>query len=232
MLRDEGLAELLPACNTVILDEAHQLPETATLFFGEQVSAGAAGGARARRRSGRPHRRPRSARPARRRRRPRPGDPRSCASRSATAPASSPQSAALRRDGFPAALARACRRRSTALPTELGLFAERSEDLAAVARRAAELQAGLRRWCAGLGAGRPAPRRRRHRERRSPRRTGRRLDPLGRRDAAGLPAARVAAVGRGHLLAAGRGLRPRLDLHLGDAGGRRRLLALPARAGA
>ncbi|GIK84688.1 MAG: ATP-dependent DNA helicase-like protein [Betaproteobacteria bacterium] len=40
MLRDEGLAELLPSCNTVILDEAHQLPDTATLFFGEQVAAG------------------------------------------------------------------------------------------------------------------------------------------------------------------------------------------------
>ncbi|MEO8847838.1 MAG: ATP-dependent DNA helicase [Casimicrobiaceae bacterium] len=40
MLRDEGLSELLPACNTVILDEAHQLPDTATLFFGEQTSAG------------------------------------------------------------------------------------------------------------------------------------------------------------------------------------------------
>ena len=40
MLRDEGLAELLPACNTVILDEAHQLPDTATLFFGEQTGAG------------------------------------------------------------------------------------------------------------------------------------------------------------------------------------------------
>jgi len=38
-LRDEGLAELLPACNTVILDEAHQLPDTATLFFGEQTSS-------------------------------------------------------------------------------------------------------------------------------------------------------------------------------------------------
>jgi ATP-dependent DNA helicase DinG len=40
MLRDEGLAELLPACNTVILDEAHQLADTATLFFGEQTTAG------------------------------------------------------------------------------------------------------------------------------------------------------------------------------------------------
>jgi ATP-dependent DNA helicase DinG len=38
VLRDEGVAELLPACNTVILDEAHQLPETASLFFGETVS--------------------------------------------------------------------------------------------------------------------------------------------------------------------------------------------------
>jgi len=38
MLRDEGLSELLPACNAVILDEAHQLPETATLFFGESLS--------------------------------------------------------------------------------------------------------------------------------------------------------------------------------------------------
>ncbi len=40
MLRDEGLAELLPACNTIILDEAHQLPDTATMFFGEQLTAG------------------------------------------------------------------------------------------------------------------------------------------------------------------------------------------------
>ncbi|WP_417066661.1 ATP-dependent DNA helicase [Niveibacterium terrae] len=40
MLRDEGLAELLPTCNTVIFDEAHQLPETASLFFGESVSTG------------------------------------------------------------------------------------------------------------------------------------------------------------------------------------------------
>jgi ATP-dependent DNA helicase DinG len=38
-LRDEGVSELLPACNTVIFDEAHQLPETARLFFGESVSS-------------------------------------------------------------------------------------------------------------------------------------------------------------------------------------------------
>ncbi len=37
-LKDTGVAELLPSANTIIFDEAHQLPETATLFFGESVS--------------------------------------------------------------------------------------------------------------------------------------------------------------------------------------------------
>lgn len=37
-LKETGVAELLPSANTVIFDEAHQLPETATLFFGETVS--------------------------------------------------------------------------------------------------------------------------------------------------------------------------------------------------
>ncbi|MCX7175261.1 MAG: ATP-dependent DNA helicase [Proteobacteria bacterium] len=40
MLRDDGLGELLPACNTVIFDEAHQLPEIAGLFFGESLGTG------------------------------------------------------------------------------------------------------------------------------------------------------------------------------------------------
>ncbi len=40
VLRDEGVAELLPACNTVIFDEAHQLPDTARLFFSETLSSG------------------------------------------------------------------------------------------------------------------------------------------------------------------------------------------------
>ena len=39
VLRDEGVAELLPACNTIVFDEAHQLPETARLFFGETASS-------------------------------------------------------------------------------------------------------------------------------------------------------------------------------------------------
>ena len=37
-LKDDGLGELLPACNTVIIDEAHRAPEVATAFFGESVS--------------------------------------------------------------------------------------------------------------------------------------------------------------------------------------------------
>ncbi|ONN67406.1 helicase [Herbaspirillum sp. VT-16-41] len=37
-LKDSGIAELLPSANTVIFDEAHQLPDTATLFFGETIS--------------------------------------------------------------------------------------------------------------------------------------------------------------------------------------------------
>lgn len=39
-LKDEGVAELLPACNTIILDEAHQLADTAAQFFGETFSTG------------------------------------------------------------------------------------------------------------------------------------------------------------------------------------------------
>ena len=37
-LKDTGVAELLPSANTIIFDEAHQLPETATLFFGDTTS--------------------------------------------------------------------------------------------------------------------------------------------------------------------------------------------------
>ncbi|HEX4858200.1 MAG TPA: ATP-dependent DNA helicase [Usitatibacteraceae bacterium] len=40
VLKDEGAQDLLPACNTVVFDEAHQLPEVATLFLGQSVSTG------------------------------------------------------------------------------------------------------------------------------------------------------------------------------------------------
>ncbi|GGP17517.1 ATP-dependent DNA helicase [Silvimonas iriomotensis] len=39
-LRDEGAGELLPACNTVVFDEAHQLPDVASLFFGDTLTSG------------------------------------------------------------------------------------------------------------------------------------------------------------------------------------------------
>lgn len=38
MLREEGVPELLPNAQTIVFDEAHQLPDTATLFFGETVT--------------------------------------------------------------------------------------------------------------------------------------------------------------------------------------------------
>jgi len=38
-LREEGVTDLLPAADTVIFDEAHQLPDTATRFLGESVSS-------------------------------------------------------------------------------------------------------------------------------------------------------------------------------------------------
>jgi len=37
-LKEGGMAELLPSANTIVFDEAHQLPEVATLFFGTSVS--------------------------------------------------------------------------------------------------------------------------------------------------------------------------------------------------
>ncbi len=37
-LKDNGVAELLPSANTIIFDEAHQLPEVASLFFGDTIS--------------------------------------------------------------------------------------------------------------------------------------------------------------------------------------------------
>lgn len=40
LLKDEGAGEILPACNTVIFDEAHQLPDVATMFFGETITSG------------------------------------------------------------------------------------------------------------------------------------------------------------------------------------------------
>ncbi|KAG1446164.1 hypothetical protein G6F57_017393 [Rhizopus arrhizus] len=38
VLREEGVTDLLPEADTVIFDEAHQLPDTATRFLGSSVS--------------------------------------------------------------------------------------------------------------------------------------------------------------------------------------------------
>jgi ATP-dependent DNA helicase DinG len=42
-LKDEGFGELLPGAEAVILDEAHQVPETAAQFFGRSLSSRQAG---------------------------------------------------------------------------------------------------------------------------------------------------------------------------------------------
>ena len=39
-LREHGFAELLPLADTLIIDEAHQIPDVATLFFGTKVTSG------------------------------------------------------------------------------------------------------------------------------------------------------------------------------------------------
>jgi len=148
MLRDEGLAELLPACNTVVLDEAHQLPDTATLFFGEQLTAGQlaelARDAEVAARTG--------ARevadlpdaasgvgPAIRKLRLALGE----------VPGKLAQRVAADKDGFTEALDELTAALDR-LATELGLFAERSEDIAHCAQRATEAAARLARWRQGM----------------------------------------------------------------------------------
>jgi ATP-dependent DNA helicase DinG len=39
MLREEGFGELLPGVDAIIVDEAHQLPEVASVFFGTSISS-------------------------------------------------------------------------------------------------------------------------------------------------------------------------------------------------
>ncbi|MFO1412967.1 MAG: ATP-dependent DNA helicase [Burkholderiales bacterium] len=150
MLRDEGVSELLPNCNTIVLDEAHQLPDTATLFFGQQVGAGQLSElARDAEVAARTTARdvpdlPDAASellPAIRKLRMAAGE----------APGKFTRDVALGRrdfadalDGLAAALDR--------LATELGHFAERSEDLASVAARADEAARLVAHWRDGSDA--------------------------------------------------------------------------------
>ncbi len=150
VLRDEGVSELLPNCNTVILDEAHQLPDTATLFFGEQLGAGQlADLARDAEVAARTTARdvadlPDAAAdlgPAIRKLRLAAGD----------IPGKFARDVAIEREGFREAidgLAAALDR----IATELGHFAERGEDLALVARRAFEAARQVARWRDGRDA--------------------------------------------------------------------------------
>jgi ATP-dependent DNA helicase DinG len=148
MLRDEGLAELLPACNTVILDEAHQLPDTATLFFGEQTTAGQltelARDAEAM---------------ARTELRDVPGLPDAGAAvvplirklrlGCGEATGKFAQAQFARREGFVEALDALAAGLDT-LAAEMRLFAERSEDVGVLARRAEAAAEGIARWKRGL----------------------------------------------------------------------------------
>ncbi|HEX7272188.1 MAG TPA: ATP-dependent DNA helicase [Casimicrobiaceae bacterium] len=144
VLRDEGLSELLPACNTVILDEAHQLPDTATLFFGEELTAGQLA---------------ELARDAEIEalRAARDYAPLPAAAQALTqalrllrlaagdAPAKLPRVEALRNDAFVEALAE-LGRSLDGLSAELARQAERSDELAQCAQRSSELGARLARW--------------------------------------------------------------------------------------
>ena len=39
-LKEQGFAELLPLVDTLIIDEAHQIPDIATRFFGVELTNG------------------------------------------------------------------------------------------------------------------------------------------------------------------------------------------------
>ncbi|TMH62183.1 MAG: ATP-dependent DNA helicase [Betaproteobacteria bacterium] len=144
VLKDEGLADLLPRCNTVILDEAHQLPDTATLFFGEEVTAGQLGElARDAEVEGL-----RSARDYA----PLPDAAQALAQvlrrvklATGNTPGKQPQAEALRRPDLVAALD-ALASALDALSAELGRQAERSDELAHCAQRATEAAGRLSRW--------------------------------------------------------------------------------------
>jgi len=155
MLRDEGLAELLPACNTIVLDEAHQLPDTATLFFGEEVTAGqlaelardaeVAARTTAREVADLPDAAA-AIPPAIRRLRLALGD----------TPAKIAHAAAFERDGFTPALGELAAALDR-VATEFSLFAERSEDLAQCAARAVSAAGALARWRRTDGGSEDAP---------------------------------------------------------------------------
>jgi len=143
VLRDGGVAELLPACNTLVFDEAHQLPETARNFFGESISTAqvvelardirlelrAAGGAS-----------PEVERLAQRLER----SARDLRLALGAEPSRLAWAQALRRDRFGASL-EGLGKVLDALSSPLAAQAQRSEGLASCTRRAGEMRATLAR---------------------------------------------------------------------------------------
>ena len=152
VLRDEAAAELLPASHAVILDEAHQLPETASLFFGESVStaqllelardARAAALAHARDFTPLPEATQMLEKAAR-----------DLRLECGEVPGRVPARAIEQQPGFGAAVEAACRALAT-LAERLGHQAERAPELAHCRERAETLRARLERWRHGnAGAG-------------------------------------------------------------------------------
>ena len=149
VLRDEGVAELLPACNTVIFDEAHQLPETARCSSARALSSAQlvelardvrAGAARGRRRFAR-------ARPALAARL----EKAARDLRLALGEAGARLALDARRSrlhGFPRRAREAAAQRCTMLEHALAAQAERSEGLDACARRASAARSPCSRGCA------------------------------------------------------------------------------------
>ena len=219
MLRDEGVAELLPSCNTVILDEAHQLPDTATLFFGEQVTAGQLAELARDAEVAARTRCPRRARPARTPRASSRRRAQAAAGRGRTVPGKFAARGGARATGLRAGAGRA---RGGARPARGRAWhnspsaARRSRNVAA---RADEAARRLARWRDADRSALPI-----RRDRAS-------MDSLGRRHRARLPAAGVAAVGGAADPAPARRQRARLDLHVGDARGRPRLRHYPSQLG-
>ncbi len=219
MLRDEGLAELLPACNTVVLDEAHQLPGHRDPVLRRAADGRPARRARARCRGRRPHRRARGRRAARCRVGRRSRNPQ--AAPRARRGARQARTARRRRPGGFRRRARRADRRARPPGDRARAVRRAQRGHRATARSARwRRRRSFARWRHGLVDG-PAPvgQRVRHRA------WIRWVDVTQ----VGLAAARLAAVGRRRVREAGRRVRPRLGLHVGDARRRRRLLALPAR---
>ncbi len=213
MLRDEGLTELLPACNTIVLDEAHQLPDTATLFFGESIAAGqlaelardaeVAARTDAREVAGLPDAMA-GVGPAIRRLKLALGE----------APMKIGARLCSRARGFPRRRWTNSRRRSIALPPNWG-FSRNAARHWATAQAAPPRHRG---WCRAGATGRAGRGRRVRR---------RDVDPLGGRHAIELATAGLAVVGGQPLCAAGERFGPRVDIDVGNARRRARFFALP-----